>query len=141
MNFRPKVLVVGQDFDLCEANIFSGLVENGVTIEVIMSPALNRKEILEKAGIKVNALGISSRIDLSAIWKLRQRLLSNNYDIVHCLTSRALSNVLLASRNIKTKIVAYRGTVGHLSRIDPSSWLAYLNPKVDKIICVSNSVK
>jgi glycosyltransferase involved in cell wall biosynthesis len=37
-------------------------------------------------------------------------------------------------------IATYRGTVGHLSWLDPSSWLTFLNPKVKKILCVSEAV-
>jgi glycosyltransferase involved in cell wall biosynthesis len=31
--------------------------------------------------------------------------------------------------------------MGHISRFDPASWLTYLNPGVDRIVCVSEAVR
>ncbi len=134
------VLVVGKDLDLCEAHIFAGLARKGVSFEVLIDPALYNSEILENAGVHPEAFDLRIRIDFKAVRELRRRIRQGGFDLIHCLTNRALSNVLLASAGMGIKRVAYRGTVGHLSRLDPFSWLAYLNPGVHKIICVSKAV-
>jgi glycosyltransferase involved in cell wall biosynthesis len=52
-----------------------------------------------------------------------------------------LSNALLATRGRPVKQVGYRGTMGHLSRLDPAAWMTYFSHRVDKIICVSGAVE
>jgi glycosyltransferase involved in cell wall biosynthesis len=61
-------------------------------------------------------------------------------DIVYALSNRGLSCTVLGLINQDVPIATYRGTVGHLSWIDPSSWLTFLNPKVKRIVCVSEAV-
>ena len=39
------------------------------------------------------------------------------------------------------KIVAYRGIVGNVSFFNPVSWLRFLNPRIDRIVCVANAVR
>jgi glycosyltransferase involved in cell wall biosynthesis len=48
---------------------------------------------------------------------------------------------VLAIKGGTPKIIAYRGTVGHLSKLDPTSWISFLNPKVAAISCVSHAVE
>jgi glycosyltransferase involved in cell wall biosynthesis len=38
-------------------------------------------------------------------------------------------------------MIAYRGAVGHVSRWDPSCYLKWLNPRIDRIVCVSKAVQ
>jgi glycosyltransferase involved in cell wall biosynthesis len=47
---------------------------------------------------------------------------------------------VLGSLGINVPIIAYRGTMGNLSRLDPTSWIGCLNPKVAAISCVSRAV-
>jgi glycosyltransferase involved in cell wall biosynthesis len=39
------------------------------------------------------------------------------------------------------KIVTYRGIVGNESFLNPFSWMRYLNPRVDRIVCVAEAVR
>lgn len=136
-----KVLAVGTDVDLCEAHMLAGLAQHGVEIDVLMDPARAHAGILESAGIRFSTILLHGRIDPQSIVALRRILRQGNYDIVHCFSNRALSNIILASWGIPFKLIAYRGTMGHLSRLDPLSWLTYLNPRIDKILCISNAVR
>lgn len=61
-------------------------------------------------------------------------------DIVHLFNNRALLNGLRAARGCDARIVAYRGNVGNVSVFDPIAWLRYLNPRVDRIVCVADAV-
>jgi glycosyltransferase involved in cell wall biosynthesis len=82
---------------------------------------------------------IPGRISRSTIQLIRE--LAKEADIVHCFTGRAVSNAVLAIKGSTPKIIAYRGTVGHLSKLDPTSWISFLNPKVAAISCVSHAVE
>jgi glycosyltransferase involved in cell wall biosynthesis len=42
---------------------------------------------------------------------------------------------------LPVKIVAYRGIVGNLSFFNPVSWRRFLNPRIDRIVCVANAVR
>ncbi|MGB5738073.1 MAG: glycosyltransferase family 4 protein, partial [Woeseia sp.] len=47
----------------------------------------------------------------------------------------------LAARGRSIRIVAYRGIVGAVSFLDPMSWMRYLNPRIDRIICVCEAIR
>lgn len=136
-----RVLLLGKDFDLCEAHIFAGLARLGVEFDALLDAPRFNAGILEAEGISLEEIKFSGRLDVRSIITLYKKLRSRKYDIVHCLTSRALSNVLMASAGLRLKHVAYRGTMGHLGRFDPLSWLSFLNPRLDKIVCVSEAVR
>ena len=63
---------------------------------------------------------------------LRVELLNRVVDLLLGLLKNLVLNV---------KLVLYRGTTGGLHWFDPSSYLNALNPRVDAVICVSESVR
>ncbi|MCK5850270.1 MAG: glycosyltransferase family 4 protein [Kiritimatiellae bacterium] len=135
-----KILFAGITIDRSEIELCQHLANNGVELHIACDPYSEAHQIFKNLNIPLTPIIFHTRIDFSAIRTLRQMLLTENFDIVHAVTNRSLSNTLLASRGISSKFVTYRGTVGHLSRLDPASWLTYFNPKIDKITCVSNAV-
>lgn len=54
---------------------------------------------------------------------------------------RALACSLRASRGMNVKIVVYRGVIGNVGVWSPESWITFLHPRVDRIMCVSDAVK
>ena len=138
---RVKILTLSKQPDLPETHLLTGLKERGVEIICACDPSSIAFGTLERRGLAPIALELRSRIDFAACWKIRNLLRTARPHIVHSFTNRALSNALFASIGVRSKHVAYRGTAGHLSRLDPGSWLTYLNPRVDKIVCVSDAVK
>jgi glycosyltransferase involved in cell wall biosynthesis len=38
-------------------------------------------------------------------------------------------------------LIAYRGIVGNVSFLSPASWWRFLNPRIDRIVCVCNAVR
>jgi len=84
---------------------------------------------------------IAHRYDRRAIAKLRAEIAAFEPDILHLFNNRGVLNGLRAARGSDTKIVAYRGNVGNVSCFDPLAWLRYLNPRIDRIVCVSDSVR
>jgi glycosyltransferase involved in cell wall biosynthesis len=136
-----NVLVVNSFSDRSEVGLWRGLVKAGIGIDVICDPAAPEQELLRSAGIGVSTLSIRHRLDLGAASHIRRKLAGKRYDIIHATRNRDLSVSLIASRGMAIKRVAYRGTVGHLSRFDPASWLTYLNSKLHRIICNSDAVR
>lgn len=137
-----KVLVIGAEFDRSEKALLRGLRSAGIEIEVIFDPYAPEYQRFAEMDIPADGIRFSSRLDFSAIKLMRWKVESARYDIIHSLTNRALSNALLATRGLLgVRHIAYRGTIGHLSRWDPASWMTHLNPRVDRIICVSEAVR
>jgi glycosyltransferase involved in cell wall biosynthesis len=136
-----RVLVVNSFSDRSEVGLWSGLVKAGISIDVICDPTAPEQQVLKDSGIEVSTLAIRHRLDFSAMRIIRQQLNARQYDILHATRNRDLSVSLIASRGMKIKHIAYRGTIGHLSRLDPASWLTYLNPRLDRIICNAEAVR
>ena len=136
-----KLLVVGSNLDKCEAHMVAHFSRSGLSVTAVLEPNQPHEPLLVGAGVSLIPLTIKSRISLNAISKIKGILNQDSFDLMHCFSSNALSNALFASRGEKIKCVAYRGTSGHLSRLDPTSWLTFFHPRLDKIICVSKAVE
>ena len=63
------------------------------------------------------------------------------YDIAHTYNNSGLTSALIASFGLSIKIVAYRGIVGNVNYFDPISWMRFLNPRIDRIICVCDAIR
>jgi len=138
---RPAVLVVAGRIDRSEAALFGGLSERGFAITLMGDPAAPAHEAFRPADVPFAPLAPRSRLDARAVRAMRRTIAAVRPAIIHSLTARALSNVLLAARGASIRHVAYRGTLGNLGRLDPASRLTFLNPRVDRIICVSDAVR
>lgn len=136
-----RALVLARHLDLPEAHLLVGLKQAGVDLEVMAEPERRFAEIVEALGIPFAPIRFRSRLDPRAYCTIRERLCDGRYDLVHYSDNRALSNGLLAAHGLPLKHLAYRGTTGHLSRWDPASWLTYLHPRLDRIVCVSEAVR
>jgi glycosyltransferase involved in cell wall biosynthesis len=135
------VLVVNSFSDRSEVGLWRGLVKAGVNVDVMCDPSAPEQQLLRDSGVGVSSLTIRHRLDFAAARTIRKQLCAEHYDILHATRNRDLSVSLIASRGMSIKRVAYRGTIGHLSRLDPASWLTYLNPRLDRIICNSEAVR
>ena len=61
--------------------------------------------------------------------------------IVHLFRKRPITNGLVATRGFDARIVLYRGIMGNVSFLNPVDWMTFLNPRVDRIICVADAVR
>ena len=144
---RPPIRVlcvnddVEQSSDRPTGAMFVGLHRAGVELTVVCPPGHPHAELLAAEGIPTIDIPIEKNIDRSAVRALREELVRGRYDIVHTFNNKAISNVLLAARKLPVKIVAYRGIVGAVGFLDPFSWMRYLNPRIDRIVCVAEAVR
>ncbi len=118
-----------------------GLARAGVTVTVVGVPGDSWSGHLAAAGAAFLPLRIRTRLDPRAILGLRRALARNEPDVVHAYNARALGCVLLAARGRAVRIVGFRGYAGNVDALGPSSWLGYLHPRVDRIVCVSRAVE
>jgi len=138
-----KVLLSGISFDRVELNLIKALRSSGIELMVIAVPKTTAAQVCEEHAIPYVTHTFRNRIDRDAVRLFRRLQEEHRFDIFHCLTNRALATALTAQRKMvhKPKIIAYRGTMGHLSWFDPAAHFSYLNKRLDCIICVSGAVK
>ena len=138
-----NVLLSGLRNDRIELNTAQAIVEAGLGLSIIDSQDSSAAEWCRSRNVPHVEHTFRHRFELRAVELYRDLLREREFDVIHCLTNRALSTALLATRHLPhpPKIVAYRGTMGHLHRLDPASRLSYLNPRVDCIVCVSDAVR
>jgi glycosyltransferase involved in cell wall biosynthesis len=135
-----QILAVSPEPDLPESYLLRGFAQRGVKVHWMGNPKSGRAPLLCDSGISMTDFNPSSKVDPKSIHAIRKILDNGTFDLVHSFTGRALSNALFGSIGRSVRHVAYRGTMGHLSRWDPTSWLTFLNPRVTNI-CVSDAVR
>ena len=117
-----------------------GLHRMGVEMTVVTPSPASTTADLEKEGIRVAYIPLTKKISCDAVKALRNLLDECQFDLMHITFSKAVTNCLLASRGRKIRIVGYYGSLS-LHWHDPSAWLAFLNSRIDRIICASKSVE
>jgi glycosyltransferase involved in cell wall biosynthesis len=141
MTARLNVLCITQHSDRPEAETFIGLKDEGVDVHVMCSPNARQYPRLLAAGVPVTPLEITGRFDRKALDDIRAELDRRRYDVVHLYNNPTVFHGLIATRGYPAKIVVYRGIVGNVSVFSPFSWLRYLNPRVDRIVCVAEAIR
>ncbi|MGD8341109.1 MAG: glycosyltransferase family 4 protein [Gammaproteobacteria bacterium] len=139
---RPiRVLALIKDTDRPTIETLCGLQRAGCEIDASCPPKNEARELLEAAGVDLVDFEITRRFDREGIGRIRQALIEGGHDILHVFGNRGLQNGLIALRGLPVAVVAYRGRVGNVSFFDPFSWLRYLNPRIDRVVCVSDAVR
>ena len=137
----PKVLIAAGDGHITEVEMIKGLHETGVDIHAVLQSTSPHLKDLHDAGVPTRSLDLKNNADLSGALKIRRWIKEEGFDIVHGLANRQVANFIWASYGLPNKVIAYRGAVGHVSRWDPTCYIKWLNPRIDKIICVSKAVE
>ena len=139
---RPiKALCITEDLDRPTAATFGGLARAGIDVTVVCPAGSELRGSLQEQGVRLLDVAVYKRGDAGAVRALRGELDQGRYDILHLFSNTALQNGLAASRGLPVKIVAYRGIVGNVSFFSPVSWLRFLNPRIDRIVCVADAVR
>lgn len=137
-----RILVISGTSDRPETALLCGLAERGHNILLLGTPLSEQRQLLRSKGIEIESFEAKNRFDFKAAAYLKRKIKSWRPQIVHAFSGRTLAAAVRAkSVDLQFKLVTYRGTVGHLSKLDPGATCSFLNPKVDAISCVSNAVK
>jgi len=137
-----KTLCITEDPDRPTTATFVGLKRAGVDVTVVCPPnAARSRAMLADAGVPVLELKVRGRFDRAGTRRLRDELVRGNYDVLHVFSNRPLESGIVAARGLPVRLVAYRGIVGNVSFFSPMSWLRFLNPRIDRIVCVCNAVR
>jgi len=127
--------------DRPETETLIGLHRAGVELVVLSPPGAPRLSRLKEAGLDVSELTMRHRVDFRAQAVISRKLREHKPEILHLFTNKAINNGLLASWGMPVKVIAYRGIVGNVSYYYPISYTTFLNPGVDRVVCVAEAVR
>ena len=118
-----------------------GMHAAGIEVTVVCPANHPNHEVLRDAGVPTVDIRLTSKFDKQGIAALRDELIRGRYHIMHTFNNNAVSNGLRACKGLPIKIVCYRGIVGAVGFLDPMSWMRYLNPRIDRIVCVADAIR
>ena len=136
-----RVIIATSYSDRTETAVYKALAAKGMAVHMNCGADAPEKPELIAAGVRVSPWMAQHRLDFRASRSLRRLIKAEDPDIVYAPTNRSLAAALRAGRGSRAKIIAYRGTIGHLERYDPAAWITYFHPRVDRIVCVSRAVE
>ena len=141
-----KVLYTTQSIDRSEAALLGGLSRMGHDVVMACFPETARQEELTEEGVRVEFVPVKHRMDIAARGPLRRVISQLGPDIIYAPSNVTLANALRATSGRfkgmgKIPVIGYRGTIGHISRLDPAAWMTYLNGRLACIVCVSEAVR
>lgn len=137
-----KALCISEDPDQPTTATFVGLKRAGVDVSVVLPPEqVEARAMLAEAGVPLLELKVRGRFDRTGTRRLRDELVRGRYDVLHVFSNRPLESGIVAARGLPVRLVAYRGIVGNVTFFNPVSWLRFLNPRIDRIVCVCNAVR
>ncbi len=139
-----KVLVISNYRDTIgvrpEAELFIRIQQAGVLVTIMTFPDAPYAARFRAAGIRVIPFHPTKKFDLRAIRTIRQELIDGRYDYLHLFNGPVIRNGLPAAVGLPVKVILYRGYTGHIHWLDPTAYLKYLHPRVDRIICIAPAI-
>lgn len=113
---------------------------DNVTLQVATNAESYHGKQLKELGIKVYDFVPKKKIGRKEIAFIKTMLGSFDPDIIYAVNNKAISNSIIATKNHRAKVVAYRGA-GKIYWYDPTFYLTYLNPGLSAVICLSKAVE
>ena len=138
---QPKVLIITDRSDRAETQLIIGLALAGLPVTVMANDTGKHFSRFLEAGIEAVPLVLSSRFDASGTGAIRKALESGGHTVVYGFNPRAIACALRATRGKRVKVMGYRGVVGNVGFLKPESWVTFLHPRLDRIVCVSKAVQ
>jgi glycosyltransferase involved in cell wall biosynthesis len=136
-----RVLYITKNSDRPESATLIGLRDRGVEVSVMADMRSPHVQRMQAAGIPVQDMPLERKLDRPALRLIRETVQNRDIDIVHAFTNRTVLHMVLATRGLSVRLVAYRGVIGNVSWWSPLSWLRFLNPRIDRIICVAEEIR
>jgi len=136
-----RSLCITESADRPSIATFVGMHEAGIEVTVVCPEDHPNHTILTDAGVPTVDIRLPTNFNGQGIAALRDELVRGRYHIMHTYNNKAVSNGLRACKGLPVKVVCYRGIVGCVGFLDPMSWLRYLNPRIDRIICVADAIR
>jgi glycosyltransferase involved in cell wall biosynthesis len=139
-----QVLIIGNFMSFTATKplveVYIGLKRRSLDVVIMTASEGEVVDYLRTKGVTIIEHHPQKKIDKKSIKFIRSYLIDNKPDILFLLNSKSIANGIKAAKNIDVKVVTYRGAAG-LYWHDPTSFLTHLNPRVDKVVCLSHFVE
>ena len=136
-----RSLCVTESADRPTVATFIGMHDAGIEVTVVCPADHPNNKTLTDAGVPTVDIPLPTNFNKEGIAALREELVRGDYHIMHTFNNKAVSNGLRACKGLPVKVVCYRGIVGAVGFLDPMSWMRYLNPRIDRIVCVADAIR
>lgn len=144
----PKInLLVISDYNATvsvrpEAEIVIQLHQTGnYNITVMTQTRAEYAKKFQQLGIKVVEFDPKKKFSWQYVKAIRKEMIEGKHHIAQLFNNRSMLNGLIAATGLQIKTVLYRGYTGNITWLDPFMYLKYLNPRVDRIICLVEAVR
>jgi glycosyltransferase involved in cell wall biosynthesis len=136
-----RSLCITESADRPSVATFIGMHQAGIEVTVVCPEDHENHKTLTDAGVPTIDIRLPTNFNKEGIAALRAELVRGRYHIMHTYNNKAVSNGLRACKGLPVKVICYRGIVGAVGFLDPMSWMRYLNPRIDRIICVADAIR
>lgn len=124
-----------------EAQLFKSLAKMGFEITILTYEDSKHVSAFREVGIKVINFHPEKKFDTGEIDFIKKTLVDLKIDIMYLFNSKSIVNGIRAAKGLTVKVVLYRGYSANINWMDPTAYIKYLHPRVDKIICNSVGVE
>jgi len=144
---RPlKILYLTDKSDRGESAMIMGVRDAGMDVRVFGRLDSRHVQAIRDSGIPVTDVRWEKYLDRRVLRDIRRTVLDQGIDIIHTGNSRTTLHMVLATRplhrrGISPRLVAYLGVTGNVTWLSPLSWVRFLNPRIDRIVCVAEGVR
>ncbi len=123
-----------------------GVHQMGHQVEVFGKLDSEHVQRIRDRGIPVSDVRWKKKLDRKVLKDIRKVVLEKDINIIHTGNSRTTLHMVLATRKLQRmgkspKLIAYLGVTGNVTWWSPLSWVRFLNPRIDRIICVAEGVR
>jgi glycosyltransferase involved in cell wall biosynthesis len=136
-----NVLYLTKNSDRAESAMITGVHKAGVQATVMGDLRSAHMQRIRDAGVHVIDVAWERRLDLKTLRLIRDTIANDSIDIIHAFTHRTVLHMVLSSKHLPVKLVAYRGVIGNISWLSPLSWVRFLNRRISRIVCVTEDIR
>jgi len=141
-----RILYLTDKSDRGESAMIMGVRQHGHQVQVfgkLDSPHVQR---IRDSGIPVRDVRWKKKLDRGVLQAIREVVLQQGVNIIHTGNSRTTLHMVMATKKLQRmgkspKLIAYLGVTGNVAWWSPLSWVRFLNPRIDRIICVAEGVR
>jgi glycosyltransferase involved in cell wall biosynthesis len=141
-----NILYLTHNSDRGESAMMIGMHRAGMDVRVFANLESRYVQAIQAAGIPVTHVSWKQKLDRAALKLIRRTVVDDRIDIIHTGNSRTTLHMVMATRplarrGLSPKLIAYLGVTGNVTWLSPLSWFRFLNPRIDRIVCVAEGVR
>jgi glycosyltransferase involved in cell wall biosynthesis len=141
-----NILYLTHNSDRGESAMMIGMHRAGMDVRVFANLESRYVQAIQAAGIPVTHVSWKQKLDRATLKLIRRTVVDDRIDIIHTGNSRTTLHMVMATRplarkGLSPKLIAYLGVTGNVTWLSPLSWFRFLNPRIDRIVCVAEGVR